>query len=240
VSKRARTEDFDERCKSALPPKPTGAAAQPLLLHLDSLIGEDGAGYHPHRPIAALFRGWAMREWCLLRNGGQPVGGAEGALPDGALELLLPDESVAVPQQTNGTDCGVFAVRIADMLGEATRRGGPWHRLSADALAAARSGADAHGRIAAPPGLANFGMPEVALLRAVVSELVAACSEAGGVALAALSTPRLEGEGGDAGDGVLREAVRDAQENRAGAHVAVEGLGSLFSGAVQKKQRTGG
>jgi hypothetical protein len=100
---------------AALPPPPD---LKPFILFFDSL-----APYHDRVAVCRLFRQWAVREWCVLHNGGQPVGGEEGALAESVLHAAMPDFLVDAPMQDNGCDCGVFMLRYAEDVMEAVFKG---------------------------------------------------------------------------------------------------------------------
>ena len=215
-------------------PLPAGKELQPVILHLDSL------GCHKRRVLGALFRGWALREWCARRNGGQPLGGtAEAQRQAGkAIEALLPTLATDAPKQDNFCDCGVFVARYADLIMEATLPGGGWRRFTAADVAAARAGGG--GAVPFPRGATRFSMADIAFLRLAMKEVIDACCGERKGDLVALSA--LRPAAGDGGDGVLERVRRhvaplaDAHmEHEKESHLRVAAPGLLFDTAAKKR-----
>jgi hypothetical protein len=186
-------------------PPPAGTDTQPVLLHMDSL------GCHATKPLGVLLRGWALREWVARRNGGQPLGGTAEAQKraEKALEAALPMLKTDLPMQDNFCDCGVFLLRYADLIVEATLARGDWRRLTAARVAVALG--RGRGALPFPKDVKRFSMADIAFLRQAMQDVIERFRAVDKRVLVALSA--LRPEGGDAGDAALVTAHDATAEN---------------------------
>lgn len=193
--------DFEAAIRNV--PLPT--AYRPLLLLADPL------GTHSLPRTAAVFREWAVRQWCQRKNGGQPVGGTEAAqqalgtfghpleggevftLHGGFWRVILPEFWLQVPKQGNDFDCGLYTVRYAESI--LHMLWGPWsngvYPLSKDTLS-----------LTWHPLVPRFSDRDVLDTRRLIKGVVECCR-----CEAVLDALSIAKTGGDLGDPVLLALV---------------------------------
>ena len=138
----------------------------------------------------------------------------------------------AMPKQDNFFDCGVFVLRYADVVVQATLPDGGWRRLTAARVEEALRGGRGLGF---PKRALLFTMADIAFLRMAVSDVIARCRTKDKGNLVALSA--LRPERGDAGDNVLRATLRETWKQAdkfmedKGSHLRVASPGLLFATA---------
>jgi hypothetical protein len=163
--------------------------------------------------MAAIFREWLVREWCLHQNGREPVGGSQAAqdalgdfgrpageppspspsLHSGFWKKIVPCHRLrGAPMQTDIFSCGDYTLRFTESILEMLR--GPWARGIIPL--------DQRGDVVWPAGVPKFTRMDVWRSRRLYGPIIACCRVRG--LFEALSQPKV---GKDLGDGILCAAA---------------------------------